>query len=382
MKRRDDPLMSIADLRIGRRSGHKREETALRRLWVKWAFSTIRDLLQSNVDHLHGSRGIRRCLLSLCASCAAGCGGPQSTLAPAGVAAERIAEIFWWMAAGGTVIWIAVVALTIYAVRTPAEAHNQRRTNYFIIGGGAVVPAIVLAVLLVYGLAPIPALLAPAPEGSLKIFVSGEQWWWRVRYQPSGGEPVVLANEIRLPVGEPVEFRLESPDVIHSFWIPSLGGKIDMIPGRVTRLALTPTKTGVFRGSCAEYCGTAHALMSFYIVVHGKDDFARWLAHQQAPALGPSSPVAARGRELFLANGCGACHTIRGTPAKGLLGPDLTHVGGRVSLGAGALPNDAAALRRWIARTEHVKPGVFMPAFGMLPHEELQAMAIYLEGLK
>jgi cytochrome c oxidase subunit 2 len=286
------------------------------------------------------------------------------------------------MTAGGVVIWIAVIALTIYAVRIPQEAHNQRRTSYLIIGGGAVVPTIVLTVLLIYGLAPLPGLLAPAPEGSLKIFVSGEQWWWRVRYQISDGEPVVLANEIRLAVDEPVEFRLESPDVIHSFWIPSLGGKIDMIPGRVTRLALTPTKTGVFRGSCAEYCGTSHALMSFYVVVHEKEDFARWLAHQQTLARPPDAPLPARGRELFLASGCGACHTIRGTPANGIIGPDLTHVGSRLSIGAGALPNNAEALLRWIARTEHVKPEVLMPAFGMLPQEELQALAMYLEGLK
>jgi cytochrome c oxidase subunit 2 len=312
----------------------------------------------------------------------AGCGGSQSALAPAGRAAQDIAAIFWWMTTGGMVIWIAVIALTIYAVRIPPEAHNQRRTSYLIIGGGAIVPTIVLTVMLIYGLAPLPALLAPAPEGSLRISVSGEQWWWRIGYQIPGKEPVVLANEIRLPVGEPVEFRLESPDVIHSFWIPSLGGKIDMIPGRVTRLSLTPSKTGVFRGACAEYCGTAHALMSFYVVVHEKEDFARWLAHQQTAARPPSAPRGLRGQEIFLANGCGACHTIRGTPASGVIGPDLTHVGSRLSIGAGALPMTVEALARWIARTEHVKPEVLMPPFGMLPDDELQALANYLEGLK
>jgi cytochrome c oxidase subunit 2 len=251
-----------------------------------------------------------------------------------------------------------------------------------IIGGGAVVPTLVLAVLVVYGLAPIPALLAPAPDGSLKISVSGEQWWWRVRYELSEGGAVALANEIRLPVGRPVEFRLESPDVIHSFWIPSLAGKIDMIPGRVTRLALTPTKVGVFRGACAEYCGTSHALMSFYVVVEEQEAFERWLAAQQAPAAAPSAPDAASGQELFLANGCGACHMIRGTPARGVVGPDLTHIGSRVSIGAGILPNNAETLMRWIARTDHVKPAVIMPAFGMLPQKDLQALARYLEGLK
>ncbi len=199
------------------------------------------------------------------------------------------------------------------------------------------------------GLSMLPDLVAPAPEGSLKIVVSGEQWWWRVRYLPPGGEAIVLANEIRLPVGEPVEFRLESPDVIHSFWIPSLGGKMDMIPGRLTRLALEPTRTGVFRGVCAEYCGTSHALMSFYVVVMEKEEFDRWLAHQAAPAEPPAEPLAARGQELFLANGCGACHTVRGTPADGVIGPDLTHVGSRLSLAAGILPNEPDAFQRWIA---------------------------------
>ena len=320
-------------------------------------------------------------ILLACTLWLLGCDGPQSALEPAGRAAERIANLVWWMTAGAVFFWIAVIALAIWAVRTAPEAHNQRRGSLLIIGAGAVVPTIVVAVLAIYGLAPIPVLLAPAPEGSLRITVSGEQWWWRVRYQPPGGEPVVLANEIRLPVGEPVEFRLESPDVIHSFWIPSLGGKIDMIPGRVTRLSLTPTKTGVFRGACAEYCGTSHALMSFYVVVEDKETFERWLAHQQTPAPPPSEPVAVHGQELFLANGCGACHTIRGTPANGLVGPDLTHVGSRLSLGAGILPNDLQSFVKWIASTEHAKPGVLMPEFGMLPQEELQALAAYLKRL-
>ena len=319
--------------------------------------------------------GIALCL-------AGGCSGAQSALAPAGRGAERIAEIFWWMTAGAAVIWIAVIILAIWAALAPPESHNHRRSSFLIIGGGAVFPTIILAALLIYGLAPLPGLLAPAPEGSLKITVIGEQWWWRVNYQSPGGNVVVLANEIRLPVGETVEFRLESPDVIHSFWIPSLAGKMDMIPGRVTRLAITPSKTGVFRGACAEYCGTSHAFMNFDVVVHEKDAFERWLSHQGNPAAPPNAAAAARGQELFLANGCGACHTIRGTAAKGVIGPDLTHVGSRLSIGAGALPNTRDALVRWIARTDHVKPGVLMPAFGMLPQDDLQTLALYLEGLK
>src|SRR5687767_14424726 len=153
---------------------------------------------------------------------ATSCGGIQSTLDPAGREAERISGLFWLMTAGAVVIWLAVIGLTFYAARARSEARNQRRDRFLIVGGGAVVPTVVLTILLVYGLAPIPALLAPAPEGSLKIIVSGEQWWWRIRYFPPGGQAFELANEIRLPVGEPVQFQLDSPDVIHSFWIPSL----------------------------------------------------------------------------------------------------------------------------------------------------------------
>jgi cytochrome c oxidase subunit 2 len=312
-----------------------------------------------------------------------GCDGLQSTLDPAGQGAGRIAALFWWMAAGAGIIWFAVVGLTIYAMRIRPESHNYGVAT-LIIGGGAVLPTVVLTVLLAYGLAMVPDLLAPAPAGSLQIAVAGEQWWWRVRYlTPSSNDRTVeLANEIRLPVGERVEFHLQSPDVIHSFWIPSLGGKIDMIPGRTNRLTLEPTRTGVFRGACAEYCGDSHALMNFDVIVLEKDDFVAWLAHQHQPAQPPTQPLAVRGQELFLANGCGACHTVRGIAADGVVGPDLTHVGSRLSLGAGILPNDPEAFLQWIARTKDVKPGVHMPAFGMLPPEDLQALAAYLDGLE
>lgn len=329
---------------------------------------------------------LRRCatltIVLIAALSVSGCSGIQSTLDPAGREAKSIADLFWWMTAGAVVIWLAVILLTVYAARTRSEARNQRRDRFLIIGGGAVVPTVVLTVLLVYGLAPIPVLLAPAPEGSLKIIVSGEQWWWRVRYFPPGGEPFELANEIRLPVAEPVQFQLDSPDVIHSFWIPSLAGKIDMIPGRVTYLSLHPTKMGVYRGACAEYCGTSHALMNFYVEVMSKEEFSSWVVQQAQPSQPPAEPTAARGQELFLATGCNACHTVRGTPARGVIGPDLTHVGSRLSLAAGTMPNEPDAFRRWIAHTAEVKPAVNMPSFHMLPPEDQQALAAFLEGLK
>jgi cytochrome c oxidase subunit 2 len=273
-----------------------------------------------------------------------------------------------------------VLALALWAAHGPAL--EPRRARWLIIGGGAVIPTVLLAGLLAYGLSLLPGLVAPAPEGSLKIRVLGEQWWWRVRYPERQGTSVELANEIRLPVGAPVQFELGSSDVIHSFWIPALGGKRDMIPGRVTHLALTPTQTGRYRGVCAEYCGTSHALMAFEVVVMEKEDFERWWDGQAQPAVSPASAWAARGRDEFVAHGCGACHTIRGTPARGVIGPDLTHVGSRLTLGAGTVPNEAAQAHRWIAQVDEIKPGALMPAFGMLPDESLQAIAAYLEGLK
>ena len=290
------------------------------------------------------------------------------------------------MTGGAFVVWAGVVALTVYAIRARPVAKGGHWTAMLIIGGGAVVPTVVLAGLLVYGLALLPRLLAPAPEGSLKISVVGEQWWWRVRYHPADGAPVDLANEIRLPIGDSVTFELESPDVIHAFWIPALGGKVDMIPGRRTRLTLQPTRTGVFRGVCAEYCGASHALMAFDVVVLERAEFDRWLETQRAPAapeaLSFLPAAAALGRERFFANGCSACHTVRGTEARGFVGPDLTHVGSRRALGAGIIPNNPGGFARWLEQADRLKPGVHMPHFRMLPREEREALAAYLEALQ
>lgn len=311
-----------------------------------------------------------------------GCGGQQSALEPAGRGAEQIAELFWWLAGGAALVWVIVIGLAVYAIRLSPRPHSRGRTRLLVIGGGVLFPTVVLAVYLVFGLAMIPDLLAPAPEESPQITVVGEQWWWRIQYHTAGGDTVELANELRLPVDEPVELRLLSPDVIHAFWVPSLGGKIDMVPGRENRLTLEPTKTGVFRGACGEYCGTSHALMSFYVVVQEREAFDRWLARQAAPAAEPTEPIPTRGREVFFESGCSACHTVRGTEASGVVGPDLTHAGSRLSLGAGILPNERESFRRWISAPEDVKPGVHMPGFGMLPEEDLEALAAYLEGLE
>jgi cytochrome c oxidase subunit 2 len=312
----------------------------------------------------------------------AACSGVQSALAPAGREAERIAQLFWGLTAGGTVIWLAVLGLALYASHARRASSSPRLGSVLIIGGGVVLPTVVLGGVLAYGLALLPTLLEEPPDGARVIRVIGEQWWWRVQYTSADGEPVDVANEIRVPAGEPVVFELGTRDVIHSFWIPSLGGKLDMLPGRTTRLTLHPRDVGVYRGACAEYCGTSHALMAFAVVVEEPAEFERWLAAQAQDAVAVADGPAARGAAVFTASGCGACHTVRGTGADGVIGPDLTHVGSRLTIGAGTLASDVEDFHAWVAATDAIKPSVLMPAFGMLPESDLEALAAYLEALQ
>lgn len=345
-------------------------------------------------------RGSVRSLATLAAPLVlAACGGASSALAPAGVEAEATARLWWWMAAGAVLIWTAVVALGAYALRTDPDRHTEAGATRAIIVGGTVFTTIVVGALLVFGLTLTPDVLRPGPPDGLVVEVSGEEFWWRVRYLTPTGDTVEAANEVRLPLGRRTELRLSSPDVIHSFWIPSLAGKMDMIPGRVTRMALEPTRTGRFEGVCAEFCGMSHAKMRFVAVVSEAGDFDQWLEEEgasgpralddvatPAPATRADAAVTsgpdARGRDVFLSAGCAACHTVRGTRARGTLGPDLTHVGSRETLAAGILPNDAAAIAAWIADPERFKPGVHMPPFGMFADADVRAVASWLSSLR
>lgn len=332
----------------------------------------------------------------LAATALNGCQGVQSALNPAGREAAQIAELFQWMLGGAIAVWLLMLSLLFYAVWLQPASHHRKQTTLWVIGGGAVFPTVVLTVLLLFGLRLLPQLLKPAPQGSLQVAVSGAQWWWRVRYLKPGPlqtqafaetpaqafSPIESANEIRLPAGEPVQFLLDTEDVIHAFWIPSLGGKIDMLPGRQTRLTLTPEQPGIYRGACAEYCGTAHAEMNFDVVVMPRPEFEEWLKGQSQPAVQSFGKLATRGQQLFASRGCAACHTIRGTPANGVIGPDLTHVSSRLSIGAGLLKKEHESFYRWLQSTEHIKPGVLMPEFDMLSHAETTALAAYLEELR
>jgi cytochrome c oxidase subunit 2 len=317
-------------------------------------------------------------LLPLCA-----CEGVQSALDPAGRDAEILADLFWVMFWGAIVIWFFVAGLAVFLTRLRPEAGSPKLGHALIIGGGVVLPVVVLAALLAYSFTAMPQ-IRPFDDDPdrLRIHVVGERWWWRVHYhRPGEDAPIISANEVRLPMGERTLVTLESEDVIHSFWVPKLAGKMDMFPGRQTRIELEPTKTGTFRGQCAEFCGASHAFMAFAAVSMEADAFEAWLDKEKGPASLPDSPLAARGQDVFLSVGCGACHSIRGTPASGNMGPDLTHVGGRVTIGAGIMPTDPEAFAEWIAHTEAIKPEVAMPSFSHLTEQELAAIAAYLEGL-
>lgn len=315
----------------------------------------------------------------------AGCEGAQSAFDPAGVEAARVLTLFWIMLAGGVAIWIVVIGLSFYAARGKSGPYSDRSGVRLIIWGGCVFPTVVLAGLLWWGLTMMPELRRPADGPT--IAVSGERFWWRVAYAVEG-EPGVIrnlprggipsANEIWIPLGKRTEILLGSPDVIHSFWVPPLAGKLDAIPGRVNRLVLEPTETGVYNGACAEYCGLAHTYMGFRVVVVPEEEFEAHVAAQARPAAVTDAP----GADLFLQNGCAACHTVRGTPADGDVGPDLTHVAGRRTIAAGLLPTTVENFAKFIRSTDHVKPGVEMPSFGMLPEEQITAIAEWLGTLE
>jgi cytochrome c oxidase subunit 2 len=281
------------------------------------------------------------------------------------------------MLIGAVVIWIALNGT--FFLLSSVKPMSRRWAEALIIGGGVVFPTVGLGALLVHAL-PYLTELRPVP-GPASVRVTGEEWWWRVEYLTEDGA-VASANELRLPVDRRTEIALGADEFIHSFWIPSLSGKMDMFPGRETRISLEPFRTGTFRGQCAELCGTGHALMAFPAVVMEPAAFEAWLANEAAPARPPADERARRGLDVFLSQGCGACHAVRGTPAEGVFGPDLTHVGGRLTIGAGTLPNTAEDFALWIGETHRVKPEVQMPEYELIGPEALAVLSHYLDGLE
>jgi cytochrome c oxidase subunit 2 len=221
-----------------------------------------------------------------------------------------------------------------------------------------------------------------AANPQLQLNVTANQWWWDIQYEPKQASNMIhTANEIHLPVNVPAEITLQSNDVIHSFWIPSLAGKQDLIPGRVTDIQLLPRTIGVYRGQCAEFCGTQHAHMALDVIVESKPDFDRWVAAQGRPAPPPATPLQLAGYRYVVTRECSSCHNINGTPAGGQVAPDLTHFASRRSIAAGTLPMTTGNIYGWVADPQSQKPGNRMPTIGLSP-DELHSVVAYLETLK
>lgn len=308
-------------------------------------------------------------------------GWPPPVLDPAGPYSEPVATLAWALLIGGAAVLLVVLAALGIALFGSVRLKSRLGGEKAIWIGGFAFPVVVLTGLLIWGLWLTSHLQPPRPPAdTMRVRVIGEMWWWRVHYlDGQGRETVRDANELHIPVGRPVLLELQAADVIHSFWVPRLGGKMDMVPGRTNRLLIQADKSGIYKGQCAEYCGGPHALMGFLVIAHEPADFARWQASRRPV------PVAANvqaGARLFDSSGCAACHTIRGTPANGLAGPDLTHVGSRASLGAGILPNNRGTLAGWTAGSQAIKPANRMPSYKQLSAEELNALAMYLETRK
>ena len=328
-------------------------------------------------------RSLRRALaVGAITAALAGCQVSQSALTPLGPEAERVALLFWVLLIGGAAIMTAVIAFVALAIYGGGRPRTWFAQESMIVAGGIVFPIVTLTLLLGYGLLTMRAgQAAPNEEEPLRLTVVGEQWWWRVIYETPDGSQFESANEVRIPTGRRVEIALLSADVIHSFWVPNLAGKVDMIPGRTNIITLIADRPGISRGQCAEYCGGAHALMAFNVVAMAPPEFEAWLAREAGPAA-PAGGAEDPGQLLFLSSGCGACHTIRGTVATGTIGPDLTHMGSRVSLAAGILPNNAEAIAAWIVGNQHIKPENRMPPYGIFSDRELVALSDYLTRLQ
>nr|WP_245215522.1 cytochrome c oxidase subunit II [Pararoseomonas baculiformis] len=312
----------------------------------------------------------------------AGCSGIQTPLDAWGIQAARVATLSHVLFWGGAVIFLITMGFLTLAILAPHGVRRAMASHRFVIGAGILFPVTVLTTLLVYSLGLSRALTMPMSEEPLRIEIIGRQYWWEMRYLDLG-EGAVTANALHLPRGREVELHLTSGDVIHSVWVPNLHGKMDMIPGRVNRQRLRADRVGTLRGQCTEFCGLQHTLMAFDVVVQEPEEFDAWIARQRAPVPEPQTDELRRGMQVFGEAGCGACHAVRGTPWNARIAPDLSRVGSRATLAAGALPNTHGNLAGWIAAPQDIKPGNAMPAYARsLEGSDLLALASWLESLR
>jgi cytochrome c oxidase subunit II len=328
--------------------------------------------------------------LAVAATCVlTSCTGWQSSFNAQAAQSEEIKRILLIFIAVSTLVWVAVMLVLLVGLirgrplreqRLDLDEAFERRAGSVILVAGIATTIAVLALSVVSYGAQRTVFANDPPVVTVKV--TGHQWWWEVQYQADSPHlGFTTANEIRVPVGQPVTVELESADVIHSFWVPSLTGKMDLVTGQQNRTQFTAKNPGVYRGQCAEFCGMQHAHMAFTVTALAQDEYRRWRDQQNQSARSPSDPLSIRGEQLFRGRGCGLCHTIRGTLAGGQLGPDLTHIASRDTIAAGTLPRNSGNLAAWIADPQHIKPGNLMPKMP-LRSDELIAILHYLEQLQ
>jgi len=333
-------------------------------------------------------RLMRASLLPMCLL-VTGCNNWQSALETHGASATSLKHLIIFIVAVCSVIWALVMVAMIHAlwrrrsdVRRPTELvpARERRMTY-VVTACVGATAVIIAIFTLASFVTTHALSVAGPD-DLTIRVRGLQWWWSVEYVgPDPSRRFETANEIHIPVGRNVHLLLEGDDVIHSFWVPSLAGKQDLIPGRLNEITIRADRTGIYRGQCAEFCGLQHAHMAFLVIAEEPAAFDRWADAQRAPATQASDEEIGAGRDVFMAKPCAGCHVIRGTAAAGTPGPDLTHVGGRRTIAAGLFETTRGSLAAWIADPQTLKPGNNMPLVPLTP-DELRAVSAYLASLK
>ncbi len=309
----------------------------------------------------------------------------RSPFSPASPQATAIANLFWLIVAIAGIIFVGVGGAIIYA--TFAFRQRAGRTAAQFTGNLPIevvwtaVPALILVVIFYLTVRTMMNLQVPTGDPAagdpVEIIVAGHQWWWQFDYP---NEKITTANEFHVPVGEPVILQLRSDNVLHSFWIPEMNGKLDLIPGHDRTLWFTPAQTGVFLGQCAEFCGIQHTWMQIRLVVQSPADYATWIRDQQRPA-GLPTGLAAEGQRVFMQQTCPSCHAIAGTSANGNAGPNLTHMASRATIGAGVLPNTPQNMERWLRNPQEVKPGNLMPN-SKLTEDQVRALTAYMESLR
>ncbi|MBW4053755.1 MAG: c-type cytochrome [Proteobacteria bacterium] len=336
-------------------------------------------------------RYIRPALAAAGGLAAAGCSTPMNyMIGNAGVGARAIAWLGWQaiiafcaatLVTWGFLFWFALRRRGRLSEHEPIDVHQGQA---WILIGGFLVPIAVLIFLFVEMMVVLTSKTVAQPaDPTPNIVVTGQQWWWNATYRFKGhpDEEVSLPTEIHIPVGRPMTIEVQSADVMHSFWVPKLNGKIDLIPGLRNYEVLEAVRPGTYLGQCASYCGEQHANMKFRVIAQRPKAYEAWLAHQRAPAAAPRTPQAIRGEQVFMTSACSLCHTIRGTPARGTVGPDLTHLASRTSIAGGMLPNDTADLEAWVTHAQSLKPGTPMPNVPQFSGANLRALVAYLQTL-